>query len=351
MQMLRKGLPGILFVMGCLISTMCYALPLPGVGCFSVGGISGVSLPLNNITIRSDNRPGPGSVLYTTPVYTVSYRCQSDVYGAYTYQPTILRLPDFFVVSDALRKAGLALQLIVNGKTILYGDLLNNNLFPFGENIPPGTSDTGLLEAKVQLQIVVVTTLSGVISVPVPPLTAFKIVVGGTNYDTGVNINASGFQLQSIPGCFGRVSIRPAYVSLGHIYTGYPSSQHFPRQVPVTITAGQNQGCTGAFSDDYSIALSSTFSAPGQTMIQGSQAIALINGQGVPNGLALSLKDDAGNPVTFGRPAPFGSLSPTGRPGGGDLHRTFTANLDAIPGATLTTGDFSSDVVVTITYQ
>lgn len=344
--MLKRGLQALLCTLTILTSMACYAYTLAP-GCYSVGQSQNTSLHIDNITLKSGSYPNIGDIVYTSPVYTIQYQCQADVYTAYTYRANLVSMGDFNTIMDQLKNAGLALRMLVNDGIWYSGQLINYTPFPFGDAIPPG-KNSGVQTVRIQLQIEVVANPPNVVSVSLSPHTAFKIIMGGLpNQDYGLNINTSAFRLQSIPDCFGRVSISPTWISLGHIYTDYPSSQHLPRQIPITITAGQNMGCRGQFSDNYDILLSTTFSAPGQTLTSASQAVALTNGQGEPNGLALSLKDNAGNPLTFDSPSTFGNLTQSG----GDISRTYTANLDAIPGTELKTGSFSANVVVNITYQ
>ncbi|EKA7436212.1 fimbrial protein [Salmonella enterica] len=344
MKMLKRGLQALLCTLTILTSMACYAIPP---GCYSASLGQDTTFHVNNITLRSGSHPNVGDIIYTSPAYTIQYQCQAGDYSATTYRANLVSLPDFNVLRDQLRNAGLALRMLVNDGIWYSGQLINYTPFPFGDAIPAG-QNSQVQSVRIQLQIEVVSSPPNVVSVSLSPHTAFKIIIGGIpDQNYGLNINTSGFRLQSIPDCFGRVSISPTWVSLGHIYTDYPSSQHLPRQIPITITAGQNIGCTGQFSDNYDILLSTTFSAPGQTLTSASQAVALTNGQGEPNGLALSLKDNAGNPLTFDSPSTFGNLTQSG----GDISRTYTANLDAIPGTELKTGSFSANVVVNITYQ
>lgn len=119
--MLKRGLQALLCTLTILTSMACYAIPP---GCYSASLGQDTTFHVNNITLRSGSHPNVGDIIYTSPAYTIQYQCQAGDYSATTYRANLVSLPDFNVLRDQLRNAGLALRMLVNDGIWYSGQLL-----------------------------------------------------------------------------------------------------------------------------------------------------------------------------------------------------------------------------------
>lgn len=301
------------------------------------------SYNINNINMKAKDAP-VGTVLYESTPVTIPFICRiKNAY--YPQQPALVRLAAFGPVYDALLKAGLNLQLLVNGRVWTPDTSGSGEMISLGGDY---TSSTGPRTLSLGFRILrsggasaPLTTVPGGVFFRIWPLNAN---IGSSNF-AGPGIQFNSFTLQFIPECIGTVSILPSRINFGHVMTDY-LSQTLPKERTFTVRAEANPSCPNAGL--FSLSLNSEFSVSGVT-VKGTDVLSLMNDKEEANGLQLTLKDElSGRNVAFGTVSGFGAVSPA-TPNG--VSRNYTARLEQIPGETLKTGPFSADVVVTMTYN
>ncbi|EJI0485801.1 fimbrial protein [Salmonella enterica] len=305
-----------------------------------------VNFHIDNLSFPSDRIPAAGE-LYTSPPVTITYRCTQT--GSYPHMPALYNTASFRSLYDILRKAGLNLQLLINGQVWTPDTSTAGMAF----QLPPTyTADSGGRKVTLQYRL---------FRDPSVPVSAVRTTVPGGNHFvlwpieanyglpgwSGIPVSFNTFTLQYIPDCIGRVSITPSQINLGHVMTGY-LDKTLPKQASITITAAVNKNCAGAGLFD--MTLHSQFSTT-DALTGDSRAIQLKNNKGELNGLRLYFRDPSAYPpanVPLNTPQGFGNIIAGVRD---SVTRNYTAVVDAIPGSMLKTGPFSADVVVTITYE
>lgn len=317
-------------------------------------GKGDTTLHLPNINFKAGSLPGPGQILYTSPPYTISYECSTEPSPSYRYAPTLQKLGDFQSAVNALNGAGLALNIIIQEagqpEVVWTWDRLQyQSTLAFGARMA-SNSDNIARSATVKLQLVVRRTIYSAQIVQVSSLSAFSIIPSPSHTGApSAKINSTAFAIRYLPDNFGTVSVSPSVVSVGHIFTDYPTG---PRRTPFTVTAAQRAGVGGP-NGNFTLPLNVTFTVSGKALTDAGQAIVLTTDDGQPNGLKLSLLDgDPGSRLTFGQSSRLGTLV-SGAPGTlpPPARKTYTALLEQIPGQPLKTGPFRADVVATVTYD
>ena len=185
-------------------------------------------------------------------------------------------------------------------------------------------------------------------NVQVPAINSL-ISASFTEGGTSASINSRAFYLTYTPKCFGKVDITPQAIAFGRVYTFQTQIQ---KQASFKVTASRDTSCLSAgVNDSYDFfTLYAAMSSAGDTTGDGS-ALLLRDTDNAPNGLSLSISDDAtGQNIPLnGTPASFGPL--IRGPGNNAMaYKQYTARLN-LTGQPLKTGPFAADVVVTITYQ
>ncbi|EBR8158756.1 fimbrial protein [Salmonella enterica subsp. enterica serovar Newport] len=295
-------------------------------------------------SINMKQNDSTGSV-YTSPDIPIKFRCR--IRGSYPQQPALVREAAFGSVYDALKEAGLTIQMVVNGQDWTPDTSGGGELFPLGDTY---VSDTGTRQFTLGFRLL--RTSEG----SLPPTTfnpgvLFRIWpmnanIGQPNF-AGPGIQFNPFTVQVIPECIGNVSITPSQIDFGHVMTDY-LSQTLPRTRPFTVRAATNSGESCRGGELFSLTLNSVFTADGTPKNGTNDALLLSNGQ-EENGLQLSLKDNQTNSkVIFGTPSAFGAVGPGAT---NVVSREYTATLEQTPGASLKTGPFSANVTVTVTYN
>ncbi|EMB8651067.1 hypothetical protein U9U05_002376 [Salmonella enterica] len=324
--------------------------------CDSTGS---TQLQFHNITFKSGSLPGPGSILYTSEPYTIGYSCTTlspPVGGgpALKYAPLFIRLGDIQPLVQALKDAGLGMNLILQESgqppVTWYWNEINTSNFAnkvFGASVPAGASDVRRT-MTIRLQLVIADTINRAQIVHVPSLTSFAVSIVTSGWLRAVQITTSAFDIRYIPDNYGTVTVMPSSFALGHIYTTMPE----PRRVSFSVTAAQRAGTSGPLGS-FTIPLNITFTANNKALTDAGQAILLNNDDGQQNGLKLSIKDNdtAGN-ITFGQASTLGTLvvAGSGLPPP-PVTKQYTARVEPVAGQTLKTGSFSADVVATVTYN
>lgn len=293
----------------------------------------------------------PGEVLYTSAEYSISYSCRND--SVWTFTPVLQRLPDAMGALDYLFRAGLGLAIVYNGTTWrVTNDGSSQYSPPIGPPYSNGTI-SGVFKFRVQLYVAYPVTKP--LRVNFNPTTAFRIIYknGGAGMP-GVDIPTSGWRLQYIPACIGKV-ILPETVNMGRIITGGPEyTNKLVRQTSFTITAKYNDSCSGAGTatppdlSAFDIKLNINFSSPGGVTGDSNTSILIRNKAGDLNGLKLQIRDPTSGYVRYNTPSAFYGLGgPTT-----SYSRTYTALIRPVSNdsSTIKTGTFSVPVAVSITY-
>ncbi|HAT1685456.1 TPA: fimbrial protein [Klebsiella oxytoca] len=292
-----------------------------------------------------------GGPLYESPMINFQYQCFLDSKDSSQSKSLQFALSNYGELRQQLDKAGLEVYIVVpnpfgggeNSFNILDGI---QNFTSFG-SIGSGATQHGRFDFR--LRVVKKSAFSGAVKIYFPEKKPFiTLNISGVTNTQQATIGFDGFNLQIIPTCFGQVDT-PIFVDLGRVYT-FQSQPDFSKTVPFSITARRDTGCLlNGDNDQYdSFTLKSTFTTQ-NALTDGNKAILLTAPDGSPNGLKLYIKDKKGD-VTFGQPGDFGELT---KPAGNNAAVT-TKNYTAVLAATgqpLVTGDFSADVVVTITFQ
>lgn len=313
----------------------------------------GTTLSLPGLNFKAGSLPVPGQVLYTSPAYSLSYECSTEPSFAYKYAPTLQKLGDFQTAVNALNSAGLLLNIIIQEQgqpevVWTWDRLQYQNTLSFGARMAPDSDNART--ATLKLQLVVGRTISSAQIVQVPALSAFSIIPSPVHTASpSARIDSTAFAIRYLPDNFGTVTVSPAMVSFGHVYTDYPTGA---KRASFTVTAAQRTGVGGP-GGNFTLPLDVTFTVKGKALTDAGQAIVMTSDSGQPNGLKLSLLDgDTGHRLTFGTPGLMGTLV-SGATGTlpAPVRKTYTALLEQIPGQPLVTGPFSADVVATVTYD
>ncbi|ELV9468983.1 hypothetical protein QNB54_003387 [Salmonella enterica] len=298
----------------------------------------------------------PGDVLYTSPQYVISYSCRSDD-STRNYYPVLERLGDFQLgILPSLERSGLGLAIEFND-TIWHVKASGSS--QYSPAIGPSYQHaTGQQSFIFRIKLYVVQKITKPLRVNFNPSTAFKILsqYGGSG-NPGVTIPASGWTLQYIPKCIGKV-ILPATVNMGRIITGGSDyTNKLVRQANFTVTAKYNDSCSwsGTASPTdlsvFNVKLNINFKPLNMKLGDGEKSILIKNTDGKENGLKLQIQDPFAGTLQylkFNTPSEFYGL-------GGDINsysHTYTAWIRPVTdsSATIIPGKFSVPVAVSIRY-
>ncbi|VTO29832.1 Uncharacterised protein [Klebsiella pneumoniae] len=320
----------------------------------SCTGTGNTRFQMHSVNLYSGALPAPGTLIYTSPDYTVTYMCTTELDSTRDFRPTLQKLGDFQGAMEALNRAGLKLDISMTetGQSPVLWDwnsLQTQNTIPFGASMGSNQNDVKR-SVTFQLKLYVNTQINSAQIVDVGSLTAFSIIpCPNCTASQGVQLTSTPFSIRYMPSNFGYVSISPTTVNLGHIYTNY---QNPAKRASFTVTAGQRMGVGGP-DGTFTIPLQTTFTATGKTLTDNGQAARMTNEDGQANGLKLSILDtSSGDRLTFGQPSDLGKLE-SGGTGilATPVSKNYTALLEQDAGTPLRTGPFSADVVVTVTYN
>ncbi|EDL9821073.1 hypothetical protein CSU72_04345 [Salmonella enterica subsp. enterica serovar Infantis] len=317
--------------------------------------------------------PGMSIPSYTSPPVSVNYKCSTN--GSGTVAITLLA--DLGPLTDALKKAGLKLEVLITDSS---GGGESTWLFTGASNTidhinvgAPYSNDTGNRTMTVR------TKVSRDTSAPaptpgfyaVPSLSAFKLVpyYGSSR---GPFIITPSLRLQYVPTCFVKTSLNTDNINFGPVMTTDVSGS-FSRSLPFTVTADVDTTCNnsmfGNLMGSYSPGLpgmTQTFYLDlplkvsfmlnnGGVLSSDNKSITLHNPEGNNNGLQLKITDNNNIPVTFGKTSSpdnkFGNFQ--GGPGGGTwkISNTYNAVLFPTPtGDPVKTGKYSAQVTVKVEY-
>ncbi|ECI5748666.1 hypothetical protein D5P88_22095 [Salmonella enterica subsp. enterica] len=335
------------------ILTSFYNIPAYAAGswCRS-GGSNDIMLSLNDVKVT--HTPGQGQEVYNSGKITTNYQCYQAPGDSSSALRARLRISiaNAAALDAQLRAVGLKLQIAYSDGGFPLGSYYDlNEVADFASANTMGSGITLNSSFNFALRITTLSGFSGAVKVHIPeirPLVSVSPGLGDLTIGTGLNISTSGFNLNVIPRCFGRVNITPSVISFGHIYT-FQSSVN--KQASFTVTASRDTGClTPGDNDSYDwFDLYSTFTS-GNALTDGNKSLLLADSKGTLNGLKLSLQDESAAPVLFSTSSTFGKLWKDTGSNNASLTKRYTARLN-LTGQPLVTGPFSADVVVTITYE
>lgn len=342
------------------------------IGCTSSGGAQIKLIPSVNFTLGT--LPPPGTEIYRTITYFINYDCSyHDRFGnPVTVTPQLQALGDYTTLNRALNKAGLKLEIIVNGnETSPWSPNLQPGL-PISEVYPAGPSYTGSSGPRVLTlvaKLLVMNSNPPAARYPVPSGTIFKLVAAyGAGSSPGPFITNTPTRMQFTPKCIGDVSVDDL-VQFKSVLAMTGNQANLPQQLPFNVTARINPACnlgslTAPIVPDnantrFLMWLSAQFVMQGPGRIgDGGTSIILNNEDGVENGLKLQILDtsNANQPVEilpalvpplYQDAGNFGQLM--GDNPAAAVH-TYTASLTADPGKELKLGKYSTQVLVRVSY-
>ncbi|EBY2753075.1 hypothetical protein DVF53_20970 [Salmonella enterica subsp. enterica serovar Kottbus] len=329
-----------------------YSLPAAAFNEYSsCEGTGNTRFQMNSINWHSGMLPAPGTLIYTSPEYTVNYRCTTKLDSTLDFRPTLQKLGDLQGAIAALDRAGLKLDISMqaDGQTVTWdwNSLQTQNTRPFGVSM--GSNQTNVNRSVTfQLKLYVNKQINSAQIVDVGSLTAFSIIpCTSCTASQGVHLTSTPFSIRYMPSNFGYVRISPTTVNLGHIYTNYQNPE---KRATFTVRAGQNLGVGGP-DGKFTIPLQVTFTTGKALTDSNHAALMTSDDDGQPNGLTLSILNDAGNTLEFGKPSDLGALV-SGNTGiiATPVEKNYTALLKE-SGEPLKTGPFSADVTVNVTYN
>lgn len=364
---------------GALILLCAAIMAFPGVakaqtvrrGCTSSGGAEIKLIPSVNFDLGAI--PPPGAEIYRTQTYVINYECTNyDRLGRpVTASPQLQVLSDYTSLNQAVNRAGLALEIIVNGDESNPWRPNREPGLPISENHDAGlpyTGESGPRALTLIARLKVVNNNPPAARYPVPSGTIFKLIAGvGAVLSPGPFITHNATRMQFVPRCIGDVSV-DNLVRFGRIIamTGYMGT--LPQQHPFNVTTRINPSCNigsltaPALPDNertqFLMLLSAQFILQGPGRIDGDgTSIILRNEDGLENGLRMQILDteNANQPVPI-LPAPVEPLRDDvgnyGQLVGSNpaVVHAYTASLTPDAGKELKLGKYSTQVLVKVTY-
>ncbi|HIB1392492.1 TPA: hypothetical protein ACWV4T_005199 [Salmonella enterica subsp. enterica serovar Muenchen] len=341
---------------------------------------SAVAVHINSVNVRQ-SLISAGTVLDTSQWYNVPYTCIVGVSSARESKTSLVFTPQFAGIIQQISRLGLGLSMTVQDQDQTAGTKTteigwdqikeaggttdgtgNAKIFPFGFKIElkPGNDDTTVHRTmRIQLKLYVVTTYkSDMLILTVPGMPALYILSnneGFGNYQKA--LSTSAFSIRIFPDNLGNVTISPLLVNFGRFFTTDASK----KSQPFTVTAQQKNRPSQSFQ----VPLTIRFGAPsGLELTPDNQSVKLKNTSvttcegGIPceqkndNGLALSITDSiTGKKVIFNKDEDMGNISLDKDSLSGLIRKTYYAELNTIPGATVQTGRFEVSVPVVVRYN
>ncbi|EBU9822136.1 hypothetical protein ABSZ42_004941 [Salmonella enterica subsp. enterica serovar Newport] len=312
--------------------------------------------------------PGAAFPPYTSQPAHVKYRCTDS--GQQTV--AITKLADLNPLTDALKKAGLQLEVKVTDSS---GGGESTWLFtgaePDKERIligTPYTNDTG--ERTMTIRITVSRDPSAPIPSPgfyvIPSLQAFKLN-SQYGYFNGPAIITPPLRLQYVPKCFVKFRLDKNNIDFGPVMTTDVDSS-FSRRDNFTVTADVNRSCNGGDLGNLvpdpkkpppeyylDLPLKVSFIPQGEIVSGDKKSILLRNDDQKINGLKLQIFNK-NTPVTFGDYSTPGAPPPSEANKLGEFsgnrfnaNQQYTVDLSATGGAVVT-GSYNAKVLVKVNY-
>ncbi|EDW1731905.1 hypothetical protein S726_004034 [Salmonella enterica subsp. enterica] len=373
-----------------LILAWATVVVLPGVaqaqlwksnGCRASSGASIQLIPAVNFTLG--NLPPVGQEIYRTITYVINYECsyynaKDQPFPPGVTIPQLQALGGFLTLNDALDKAGLELQIVVNGDE---GNPWRPNVLVGGGNVsefraigPAYQGTTGPKVLTLVAKLLVKRANPPAARYPVPAGVIFRVMptVGAGPEVSQVSISNTATRMQFVPQCLGAVSVDNV-VQFNRVIamSGYMGT--LPQQQPFNVAVRINPSCnTGSLLTPdvgdpnnewkkFLMLLSAQFFLQGTGRVDADgRTIILSNKDGVENGLKMQILDPShGNlpvkiyPDPASRPVPLrGEVGSFGQLLGSNpaaVH-TYMASLTPDAGKELKLGEYSTQVLVRINY-
>ncbi|EJF5839791.1 hypothetical protein M8W81_004674 [Salmonella enterica] len=345
--------------------------------CTTTGGSGTVTLNVPpSVSFAPETAPGPGTVLYTSPPYTIDYQCQ---YGGPTRPGTALRvafarLGDLKPLTDALDKAGLELKILLSdssgGREVVFDKFtgppdyvgIGSEYMSTGS----GPQSTGKRTLTIRLKLTVKRKITSGFYV-VPPLSSFRLYAHLNKTGSAIQINTTATRIQYVPNCFVQAGLSTGTVDFGPVITSdVDNNFSLPRTFSIRASANSDPACgknqlTGSYEGAGNYYLQLPLKVAflinnGGTPSSDNKAIILKNENDENNGLQLKISDPAGKFVTFNSES---ASLPTDSPANklGEFHdgiftvnKQYTATLSQAPGIPVKTGKYRTQVTVKVSY-
>lgn len=368
----RLNLPALLrwLMMVSVLAGPGHAYAADSTSCTSTGD-STLHLP-PSVSFAPETAPGPGSVLYTSPPYTIDYRCQYVGANNYGLQVSFARLGDLKPLTDALDKAGLKLEILLSdssgGGEVTFDKFTGNpDYVGIGNTYTSwGTATTGDRTLTIRLKLTVNKKITPGFYV-VPPLSSFKLYAHLNKIGSGVQISTTATRIQYVPNCFVQAGLSTGTVDFGPVIkSDVDNNFSRPRTFSIQASANSDPACgknqlTGAYEGAGNYYLTLPLKVAflinnGGTPSSDYKAIILKNENDENNGLQLKISDPAGKFVTFNNES---ASLPTDSPANklGEFHdgiftvnKQYTATLLQAPGIPVKTGKYRTQVTVKVSY-
>ncbi|EOF5505867.1 fimbrial protein [Salmonella enterica] len=345
--------------------------------CTTTGGSGTVTLNVPpSVSFAPETAPGPGTVLYTSPPYTIDYQCQ---YGGPTrpgfpLQVAFARLGDLKPLTDALDKAGLELKILLSdssgGGEVVFDKFTGSpDYVGIGSeyiSTGNGTQYTGKRTLTIRLKLTVNKKITPGFYV-VPPLSSFRLYAHLNKTGSAIQINTTATRIQYVPNCFVQAGLSTGTVDFGPVITSdVDNNFSLPRTFSIWASTNSDPACgknqlTGSYegAGNYYLQLPLKVAFlinSGGTPSSDNKAIILKNENDENNGLQLKISDPAGKFVTFNSES---ASLPTDSPANklGEFHdgiftvnKPYTATLSQAPGIPVKTGKYRTQVTVKVSY-
>ncbi|ECF8076557.1 fimbrial protein [Salmonella enterica] len=364
------------------LALLCSAI-LPGyvnaapyaASCTSSAGTVTLQLP-PSVSFRPDAAPPDNKLLYTSPLYQVSYECTADKLDNFTGRhPALLRLSNLGPLTTILQKAGLELRVTVGGveKEWSFTDKSSPDFVELPVDYKPksgGGYTTGIQTLKLQAKLYAKNFTNQPAFFIIPSLSAFNLKpTEPLRGNTGVQINTPPVRIQYVPTCFVQSKLSTGQIDFGPVMTTDVGNS-FSRTQSFRVTATANSSCGGysTLIKGQSVTISGqpltlyldlplkvSFMLNSGGRLSGNN-IRLYKGKTTTeNGLQLKITDDSDNEVKFGEiTSPDVQSLPGNKLGefsNGDfsVNKTYKVVLSAT-GDPLVTGRYRAQVTVKVEY-
>nr|EGA8138170.1 hypothetical protein [Salmonella enterica] len=347
--------------------------------CSVTGGV----IQLNNVNLPAGVL-SPGTVLHTSPPFTVNYQCVVTAFSSiFDWYPSLdysAASSNFSQVKEVLNNLGLGMNIKIKDEgqspsvEIPWSALKTGGITKFGGFMgvngkckSPGQPDipeifdcTYARKAEITVQLIVENNFPSSSTIQtVPSLQdALRIVPdpSGRAPEKGKGIDTKPFNISFLSRDLFKLEITPQTVNLGRLYK---TDTNLFRSGDFTVTVKQNKNI--APNQRFTLPLEITFQGASLSLMNGGKGLVLKNTDGdnnMPNdnGLQLAIRDKTSNKlVTFNQKTSMGDLDVTWDRNGGVPSNFFTrqyaVEVSRISGAEIKTGQFTASVPVIVTYN
>ncbi|EDT7665461.1 fimbrial protein [Salmonella enterica subsp. enterica serovar Waycross] len=302
-----------------------------------------------------------GEPLDSGITYNIRYTCTISPDASIIqndYAPSLMLNDEIKPFVTAINNYGLGINIYIaetgRGEVRIPWETIKNpasgrlTSIKFGAHMDPAGQPSREITrtGTIRLELIAVQSkVNGVVVLDIPKLSALNIMSNNHGYGlVGKPIKTSAFSLRILPEKqLGSITVTPREVKMGHIYT----TDLLTKTVPFSVTAKQTYGAGVGISFD--VPLMINFIPESKLTALDNQSVRLVNKDGVPNGLKLSVSDGKGA-VKLNTPAPMGTIHISDT-ADGLLKKDYTATVEQIPGETPVTGKFEASMSVVATYN